>query len=146
MIPVRKNKISLIDSFLQLGLSTEEHIFYDKSAQESRQFSSKSLPLNKQLMQYYSVEILFAQNQLTHERKIYGFLDVLGDFGGVAQVLETIAAFILAPIATHAYLSKAISKLYVAKTEDRRLFLKKRSQKSDEQRKKVLALIKQLPK
>jgi hypothetical protein len=66
-----------------------------------------------------------------HERKIYGILDVLGDFGGVQQVLETVAAILMGPIAAHAFLSKAISKLYLARTDDAALFGKKKSVKSE---------------
>jgi hypothetical protein len=36
----------------------------------------------------------------------------------------------MGPIAAHAFLSKAISKLYFAKTEDRALFGKKKSVKA----------------
>ena len=67
---------------------------------------------------------------MEHKRQIYGFLDVLGDFGGVKEILESLAAFLLGPIAAHAYLSKAISKLYLAKTSDESVFKEKHSEKA----------------
>jgi hypothetical protein len=49
-------------------------------------------------------------------------LDVFGDFGGVSEVLSMLAALALGPIASHAFLSKAISKLYIAKSKDGSIF------------------------
>ena len=40
-----------------------------------------------------------ADNDLEYNRKIYSFLDAIGDYGGFAQVVEALLAFLLAPIA-----------------------------------------------
>ena len=60
-----------------------------------------------------------------HSRKIYGFLDLLGNFGGIKEALILIAAFIMGPITEHSFNTKAISKLYVAKTREQNLFEQK---------------------
>jgi len=36
---------------------------------------------------------------IIHERQIYGILDVLGDFGGVAEVVTGVAAYALGSVA-----------------------------------------------
>ena len=68
---------------------------------------------------------------LEHERRVYGILDALGDFGGVEFLLETIAAFLVAPFAAHNFLIYAISRLYKAKSTENNLF-KQRSNKINE--------------
>jgi hypothetical protein len=63
-------------------------------------------------------------------------LDVFGDFGGVSEVLSALAALALGPIASHAFLSKAISKLYIAKSKDESIFRQKKSAKSQSRKEK----------
>jgi hypothetical protein len=67
---------------------------------------------------------------VVHERKIYGILDVFGDFGGVQEVITALASLALGQIASHAFLTKAISKLYIAKTKDDSIFQRKKSVKA----------------
>ena len=57
-----------------------------------------------------------------HQRKIYGALDLFGDFGGFMEVMLLAGAFLMSPIAEHMFLIKAIQKLYLAKTIDSKLF------------------------
>lgn len=47
-----------------------------------------------------------------------------GDFGGLMEVMLLVTQFFMGPIASHAFSLKAISKLYLAKTEDDFLFVK----------------------
>ena len=66
---------------------------------------------------------------MNHARKIYGFLDALGDYGGVEGVVMTVAALLLAPIASHGFYIKAIEKLFLAKSSDLSLFRDKKNKK-----------------
>lgn len=59
---------------------------------------------------------------LKHTRQVYSILDVFGDYGGVVEVLMNIASFLVAPIAAHYFNLKAISKLFLVKTKDRKIF------------------------
>jgi len=54
---------------------------------------------------------------MVHERKVYGFFDVLGDYGGVELVLQTFLLFIISPLAKHHFLTQAISALYRVNTK-----------------------------
>ena len=74
--------------------------------------------------------INFGTSKKEYERKIYGFLDVLGDYGGVAEVLTTSAASLLGSISAHNYIIKAVAALFFAKTTDSRLFADKKSNKA----------------
>ena len=58
----------------------------------------------------------------TYERKIYALFDVLGDYGGVELVLNTVAEFIVGPFALHNYIILAISTLYRARSKDESIF------------------------
>ena len=78
----------------------------------------------------YKFMINFGTTKKEHERKIYGFLDVLGDYGGVAEVLTTSAASLLGSISAHNYIIKAVAALFFAKTTDSRLFADKKSNKA----------------
>jgi hypothetical protein len=49
---------------------------------------------------------------------------------------------LLAPIASHAFLSKAIAKLYYASTSDETLFTRKRGIKADMKRKRIKGVAK----
>lgn len=78
-----------------------------------------------------------------HQRKIYGFLDVLGDVGGVQAIIESFLIFLIAPFAEHAFLTNAMSKLFVAKSSDKSLFQPKKSY--SKKQKKIDSFISKLP-
>jgi hypothetical protein len=61
---------------------------------------------------------------VSHERAIYGLLDLLGDLGGVTEVMMIVFSFLLLPISEHSYIVKAMKKLYIARTRDEDLFMK----------------------
>ena len=54
---------------------------------------------------------------------------MLGDFGGVSLVIETVIMLLISPIAVHNFYLKAISKLYMAKTKDHGMFESKKNRK-----------------
>jgi len=57
-----------------------------------------------------------------HERRIYGMLDLLGDLGGVIEIIALGFSFFLSPNSKFAFIVKAIQKLYKAKTKETNLF------------------------
>ena len=60
--------------------------------------------------------IVFRDNQkVAHSRAIYSFLDLLGDLGGVTEIILLAFGGILFPISYHSYITKAINRLYFAK-------------------------------
>ena len=61
-------------------------------------------------------------------------MDMLGDFGGLQEVLFIFIAFLVAPYAEHSFILKAIRKLYVAKTASRELFDNPISEKHNRKR------------
>ena len=61
-------------------------------------------------------------NYKAHERTKYALFDLLGDFGGVMQVLFLIGEYLLSAYAENNFLIKAFQKLYMARTNDSTLF------------------------
>jgi hypothetical protein len=69
----------------------------------------------------------FNEKKKIFERTVYSFFGVLGDVGGVAQVLSIVFSFILSPISFHSYLGKAVASLFLVKTKEDGLFKSKKS-------------------
>ena len=53
-----------------------------------------------------------------HKRNIYSFFDLLGDLGGVIEMFFIFFGTLIAPIAYHSYIMKAMQSLYVANTKN----------------------------
>lgn len=49
------------------------------------------------------IDIGFDTKFYKHERKIYGFFDVLGDLGGIRDVLFLATAAFLGPLIEHSF-------------------------------------------
>ena len=61
---------------------------------------------------------------MQHERQVYDILTLLGDLGGVIEIICLITAFFLGRWNEHSFIIKAIQKLYLARTKDDNLFIK----------------------
>ena len=77
---------------------------------------------------YVEKEVIF-QSQLslsekvyTHKRTVYGFLDLLGDIGGIADLLILMFGIFIFPYSEHSFNISAVKKLYMAQTRDVSLF------------------------
>ena len=71
-----------------------------------------------------------------HSRQVYNILDLLGYYGGLAEVVTGFLAFLVGPVAEHSFLMKAIRKLYLIKTKNDHLFAKPTSEKAKNKEKK----------
>jgi hypothetical protein len=58
-----------------------------------------------------------------HTRAIYGFLDLLGDLGGVTEVIMITFGILFYPISEHSFIMTATKKLFMARTNEPDLFL-----------------------
>jgi len=67
--------------------------------------------------------------EVKHTRKVYGWIDLLGDLGGVTEVIMIVFGFFLFPISEHSFFLKAIKKLYLVRTEDNSMFLPNNDEK-----------------
>ena len=53
---------------------------------------------------------------------MYCLIDLLGDLGGVTEVIMLMFGFFLYPISEHSYVMRATSRMFLAKTKDNKLF------------------------
>lgn len=66
--------------------------------------------------------IMLEDESIRHIRYIYNVLDVLGDLGGVTEVIMLLFGFFLFPISEHSFILQALRRLYKARTTDDSLF------------------------
>jgi hypothetical protein len=58
-----------------------------------------------------------------HSREIYSLLDLLGDLGGVTDVLVFLVGGLIFPIAEHHFIMKYLQKMFLVQTKEDHLFL-----------------------
>lgn len=68
--------------------------------------------------------MMLEAESIRHVRYIYSLLDILGDLGGVTEVIMLLFGFFLYPIAEHSFSLQALRRLYKARTKDNELFRK----------------------
>ena len=56
-----------------------------------------------------------------HERHSYGVVSLIGDLGGVLEIMVTLFGVFILPISNHSFVMKAFEKLYLVRTEDKGL-------------------------
>ena len=68
--------------------------------------------------------MMLQAESIRHIRYIYSLLDILGDLGGVTEVIMLLFGFFLYPIAEHSFILQALRRLYKARTKDETIFRK----------------------
>ena len=53
---------------------------------------------------------------IIHTREYYGILDLMGDLGGVLEIITIISGVFITPLSEYGFNLKAIQKLYIAST------------------------------
>lgn len=70
----------------------------------------------------YTQNVFLNEEGVNYSRDVYNILGVLGDLGGIVEVLMIIFGFFLFPISEHSFYLKAARMLYFARTKDKTLF------------------------
>ena len=66
----------------------------------------------------------------SYSRSVYGLSDLLGELGGVFELILLIFGFFLFPISEHSFILKAGQKLFYAKSPQNTTFPKHQDQKT----------------
>jgi hypothetical protein len=108
----------MYDHWIKLDFWTSwEGFFFDLGL-----ISSVTLPTQTQYpLLLGEVQIFLDNTQIDHERTIYNFLDLVGDLGGVMEIFTLALGIFIFPLSEFSFLLKAISILYLARTEDQGL-------------------------
>ena len=100
--------------FYVAGDSTYESTFYnsvnfvDRDEQWEDNTNDKLAKIN----------IYISSLKRMHTREVYGFIDILGDLGGVLEVIMVVMSGILMPISEHHFILQAAKRMFMAKSTD----------------------------
>ena len=61
------------------------------------------------------MSFFLSQSTISHQKSIYGFLDLIGDMGGLLDILTLFFAIFLRPYNTAIFNFTSIDKLYIQK-------------------------------
>ena len=62
-----------------------------------------------------------SRDKIDHERRVYDFLDLLGDLGGVFEIILFVIGLMVYPVSEYSFYLKALSELFLVKTMDKDL-------------------------
>ena len=65
---------------------------------------------------------------VTHVRRIYSLFELIGDLGGITEVVMLCFGFFLYSVSEHSFVLKAVKKLFKARTKDPNLFKRKKTE------------------
>jgi hypothetical protein len=72
----------------------------------------------------HSINLTIHIEIIENSREVYNVLEILGDLGGVLEVVIAIVGLFFYPISHHRFVLKALKKLFLARTHDSQLFSK----------------------
>ena len=117
---LRQNTYQTFDGLINLEWPSQTGTFYDVG--DKLTFSYSTLKMRPNLLYVYKMNLDNYKQE--HQRQVYNLLDLLGDLGGVLEVLVFIFGIFLYPISEHSFTMKALSILYLARTEKKNVFSK----------------------
>lgn len=119
LIYLRKHTVETEDTWMKFGQIAHEGTFYQIGKLINRpEHIDKNDGVLMKNIGYLQAE------EISHTRKIYCLIDLLGDLGGVTEVIMLMFGFFLYPISEHSYITRATQRLYLARTQDGKLFEK----------------------
>jgi hypothetical protein len=95
--------------------------FYDIAKIINRPFIKNGASEEKKIL-LYSSTIQLHNESVKFNRQIYNIFDLLGDLGGVTEVIMIVFGFFLFSISEHSFYLTAFSELFYARTVDEKMF------------------------
>lgn len=102
MLSLKPNAVETQDSWFSLGWKS----FIDEFYTIGENFNFKQSDKVDKGVLYEQYMWMFPESQ-TYKRQVYGILDLLGDLGGVTEVIMICFGIFLYPISEHSYIMKA---------------------------------------
>ena len=118
MLLLRKHSLETEDSYMRLGQLSEEGTFFQIARTLNRPSARVAVPDH-----VYSNQLFLQPEQVLHQRSIYGVIDLLGDLGGVTEVIMILFGFFLYPISEHSFILKVSKKMFLGRTKDEQMFV-----------------------
>jgi hypothetical protein len=124
VIYINKHHIETEDSLFSIGV-TSDYSYYDFKYQLKEIF--RPLRFNfapgASALGLYSIQLTLDEDEYFETRTAYTIFDLFGDVGGFLEILFIIGGVILATYSETSFITKAISKLYLARSKNLSLFL-----------------------
>lgn len=119
MMTLRRHTITTEDDLLQLGQISRSETFYQINS-----LFKRNKVLGVKPGEIYNSDTFLQAETISHSRRIYGILDLLGDLGGVTEVLALCFGFMLFPLSEFFFVLDATKQIFMAKTKNDKMFLK----------------------
>ena len=78
---------------------------------------------HEESLEIYNANVYLSSNNIKYDRKTYDFLDLLGDIGGVTEIVTLFFGFFMLPITEHSFTLLAAKRLFLARTDDPNMFV-----------------------
>ena len=108
-IYVRKNDIEVESALVQFGVPDREDTFFDIWR---AQFNDGYAPTTDPQLVVQSY-IGFGPSGAVHKRKNYSLMEIIGDLGGVFELLVLCVGFFIRPISRHSFIMKVLRKTFM---------------------------------
>ena len=122
---LKANSYSTFDGLFKLEWPSKTGSFFDIESK----FGFESIQADYDVDVVGSLYISFGQTKTSHQREVYNLFDLIGDLGGVLEVILAVLGLFILPVSEHSFVMKALSKLYLARTSQTDLFNTKRKRK-----------------
>jgi hypothetical protein len=111
------------DSYLKLFWPDTEGEFYNVENFEQSQFNRKySEHVTGFTDSLFKFTLSLSTASIENSREIYSLLDLLGDLGGVTDVLIFIIGIFIFPISQHSFTMRYLQKMFLVRTSQSNLF------------------------
>ena len=77
------------------------------------------------------INFMISSEVIEHERSVYTFMDLIGDLGGVHDLIVFFVSFFMGSISEYSFIIKAMNLLYQVKTAEIGIFVHKIKSKKD---------------
>lgn len=93
---LRKNEVETEDDFVNLGQLSHSFVYYDIERRVDRpRWKATNEKLKHNL---FNNMFLLSDMRNYHERRVYNYFDLLGEIGGIIQILLVTSSFFIIPI------------------------------------------------
>ena len=113
-ITLEKHEVEFMNSVMSLGLLSESISFFQIGKK-----IQKNINIDKEPHKLMTSIFFLSSISKMHERKVYSFLELIGDLGGVLEILLLIFGIFINPISEFSFYMKAIKKMFLIRTQDR---------------------------
>ena len=112
------------DSYFYLGQYSYKGYFYNIGKMVPKQLIKQGLDeISEETKEIIFSSVTWLNNESTKfSRQVYNIFDLLGDLGGVTEVIMITFGFFLFSVSEHSFHMTAIKKLFFVRTKDETLF------------------------